>query len=812
MSAPEVGCFHCGLPIAAAGAVRVRVGDVEHVVCCRGCEAAALVIDAAGLLDYYRWRTQSGPRPVVAEDDPWSAYDRPETLQALERNGPLTVVNLLFEGVRCSACGWLIEHRLAQLLGVASVGLNPATARARVAFDAIPLSTILRTIATLGYRPHVLGRTDTLEVALHERRAAIKRLGVAGLGMMQVMMIAVAFYAGDHAGMTPVIRNYLRLISLLITVPVALYAGIPFYTGAWRVLSAGRLSMDVPVTLAVLLAFVASAINTLRGSGEVYFDSVTMFLFLLLLGRYLEMLARHRAGSTAEALVRMLPAVANRVTPAGDQQVPVSTLAVGDTVRIAVGDAFPADGTLAANDTLADESLITGEPEPVLKRAGDRVVAGTVNLLRPALVTLTALGTSTVLAGIVHLLERASTDRAARARLADRVAARFVACVLVGAVVTAIVWLTIDPARAFAATLAVLVATCPCALSLATPVAVTAAMGALARRGVLVTRADALEALANVNHAVLDKTGTLTVGRPQIVAVETSAPVNPSECTAIAAGLERASGHPLARAFETENPRPALDIRVTAGAGVEGIVDGSRYRIGHAAFVAECAGPRPVPLAEDGIHLGRPGEWLARFAVEDRPRPGVRAALGTLCDAGLTLEIASGDHAAAVAATAAAAGVATFAARQTPADKLARVRALQGAGARVMVIGDGINDAPCLGAADVSVAMASGSALAQATADLIVLGGDLAVVGTALALARRTRAIIRQNLLWAAGYNLVSLPLAACGLVPPWLAAVGMSLSSVLVVANSLRLARTTAPPARPAAATGQRHAIEALS
>jgi Cu2+-exporting ATPase len=797
-SAPD--CFHCGLPVPTGGAVGVRVDGVERIVCCHGCEAAALVIDAAGLGDYYRWRTANGPRPDEAAADAWSVYDRPETLAGLERQGEAHVVNLLFEGMRCSACGWLIEQRLVQLDGVVSVALNPATARARVEFQAIPLSMILRAVAALGYRPHVLGRTDTLEVALHERRAAIKRLGVAGLGMMQVMMIAVAFYAGDHAGMTPVIRNYLRLIQLLITAPVACYAGLPFFTGAWRALAARQLSMDVPVTLGVLLAFVASAFNALRGTGEIYFDSVTMFLFLLLLGRYLEMLARHRNASTTEALVRMLPATACRVGAGAEERVPLATLIAGDVVRVAVGEAFPADGRLADGETLADESLLTGEPEPVVKRTGDAIVGGTTNLLRPALVTLTALGSSTVLASIVRLLERASTDRPASTRLADRAASRFVACVLAGAAVTAAVWLYADPSRAFAATLAVLVATCPCALSLATPAAVAAAMAALARRGVLVTRADALEALATADHVVLDKTGTLTVGQPHIAAVDATVPADVSRCTAIAAGLERSSGHPLGRAFESVAALTATDIRIVVGAGVEGTVEGVRYRIGHSDFVAEWCGKRPHRLAADGVHLGRPGEWLARFAIDDRVRTGVRAAMRSLADAGLTLEIASGDHADAVAAVAAAAGVPRFAGRLTPADKLARVAELQAQGARVIVVGDGINDAPCLAAADVSIAMGSGSALAQSTADFIVLGGDLACVATAVALARRTRAIIRQNLVWAAGYNLLSLPLAAAGLVPPWLAAVGMSTSSVLVLANALRLSRIAAPrPARTA-------------
>lgn len=803
MTAHAPACFHCGLPVPQGVAVRVRIEGIEREVCCHGCEAAALVIDAAGLADYYAWRTTSAPRPAPDSDDQWAAFDRDDATRGFGRIGARTTVNLLLEGVRCSACGWLIEQRLLQLPGVTSVTMNPATARARIEFEGIALSSILRAIAALGYRPHVLGAADTLEVATRERRLALKRLGVAGFGMMQVMMIAVAFYAADGAGMSPVIREYLRLISLLITVPVALYAGLPFYIGALRALAARRLSMDVPVTLGVLLAFAASTVNTFRGTGQVYFDSVTMFLFLLLLGRYLEMLARHRAASTAEALARLLPQLARKVTPDGELQLPLAALAAGDTVRVAVGEAFPADGRLLGADALADESLLTGESAPVVKRSGDGVIGGTINLRAPAIVTLTSLGDSTVLAGIVRLLERASTERPARARLADRMAAQFVAFVLLAAVATALSWLYLDPARAFAATLAVLVVSCPCALSLATPVAVTAAMAALARRGILVTRADALEALALADVVLLDKTGTLTVGRPQITAVATRLPFTANECLGLAAGLERSSGHPLGHAFEAFEAAVVTELEVTAGAGVEGRVGKVRYRIGHADFVAELAGPRPVDFAEDGVHLGRPGQWLARFALEDRPRAGARAALRVLREAGLATEIVSGDHAAPVAALAAVLGIERHAARLTPADKLARVRALQHAGARVVVVGDGINDAPCLRAADVSIAIGSGSALAQANADLIIPGSDLRVIATAVATARRTRTIIRENLLWAGSYNLVSLSLAACGLVPPWLAAVGMSASSLLVVANALRLSRTGAPVA-PAAPPGE--------
>lgn len=801
-------CFHCGEAIPAGRELAASVGGVPQAFCCHGCAAAAALIDGAGLSDYYRWRTVSGVKPAAGVADLWSAYDRAQSTPGVQRDGGVARVNLLIEGMRCSACGWLVEHRLRQLSGVSEVSLNPATARAHVVYGDIPLSFILRSIAMLGYQPHVLGAADTIEVATRERRTALKRLAVAGFGMMQVMMIAVALYEAPSAGMSPVIREYLRITALLVTTPVLLYAGAPFFAGALASLRARRLGMDVPVALGLVLAFAASSVNALRGVGEVYFDSVVMFLFLLLFGRYLEMIARHRAGSAAEALARVLPAITRRLTALGEEQVPVAALAAGDRIRVAAGEVIPADGRLVACDALVDESLTTGESRPVAKRDGAGVVGGTINLLRPVVVEVTATGPTTVLAGIARLLERASTERPRRTLLADQAAGWFVACVLVGAAVTATAWLWFDPARALTATLAVLVATCPCALSLATPVAVTAAITALARRGILVSRPDALEALARIDYALLDKTGTLTTGQVRVSREEVVGPADAAECRSLAAALEYASGHPYAVAFTGAALAVAADVRVITGAGVEGTVGGRRLRIGRAEFVAEIAGGRPAGLEADGVHLGESGRWLARFELEDQPRAAIHDSLERLRTAGIALEISSGDAVAAVERIAAVAGIDRWSARQAPADKLARVRALRLEGYRVAVVGDGANDAPGLGAADVSVAIGSGSALARADADLILVGGDLGAIGAAVAHARSARVVIRENLLWAAAYNLASLPLAALGFVPPWAAAVGMSASSLFVVANSLRLSRVRieqpAPPVvalRPAAA-----------
>jgi Cu2+-exporting ATPase len=798
------GCFHCGEPIPAGVRLVVTLEGESRGVCCIGCRCAAELIRDAGLGDYYRFRTVAGPRPDTESDDVWSTYDRPEVRDPLvAREDAGLVVNLLIEGLRCSACSWLIGERLARLPGITSANVNPATARARIAFDPARagLAAVLRSVAELGYRPHVLGAADTLEVATRERRVALKRLAVAGFGMMQVMMIATALYVGAIDGMDPMIREYLRITCLVMTTPVLFYAGQPFFAGAIASLRARHIGMDVPVAIGIGLAFIASSWNTFLHRGDVYFDSVTMFVFLLLTGRYVEMLARHRAGSTAEALMRLVPSTAQRIVEGRRERVPVAQLAAGDRVFVSVGECFPADG-LVRDATESDEALLTGESLPVAKPPGARVIAGALNSGAPVEVELTAVGQSTALAGIVRLLERAQTERPRIARMADRAASWFVTRVLLGAALVAGVWLVVDPSRAFEATLAVLVVTCPCALSLATPTAITAATASLARMGMLVTRADALEALARADTVLFDKTGTLTLGRPRLERVTTHDGDRTMVLT-IAAALERASAHPLAQAFDDVAAEPATESLIRPGEGVEGCVDGLRYRIGTAEFVAGLAGPEPAGLAKAGIHLGGAGRWLASFELGDTLRPQAARIVRELTELGLAPSIASGDHASAVAATAAEVGIEQWHARLLPADKLALIERLGAGGARVLAVGDGINDAPALRAASVSLALGSGSALAQASADLVALRGDLSALPQAVRLARRTTRVIRQNLAWSAAYNLVALPVAALGLVPPWLAAVGMSASSLLVVLNALRLARrappaTAAPPASP--------------
>ncbi len=813
----ESVCFHCGDPMPRGERRTVEIDGVARPVCCPGCEAVATLIAGQGLSDFYRFRSGVSARPQ-ADDDQWQAWDRTElqSKYVSEHADSTCSLTLMAEGITCSACTWLIENALADVPGVVDVQANPATARVTLRWtpSRIPLSRLLRRIAGLGYRPHPVGSDGALSVAVRERRAALKRLALAGLGMMQVMMYAVALYAGAiHDDMDPVFVHFLRTVSLLVATPVVFYAGAPFFRGAWRDIRARRPGMDVPVALAIAAAYAASLWHTFTGGGEVYFDSVTMFIFFLTVARFLEMTARHRANRGLEALAGLLPTTATRMIDGNSERVALSELRVGDRVRVAAGEAVPADGRIIDGHTHLDESMLTGEYRARGRGPGDEISAGTVNAGTAVDMRIERLADDTLLASIVRLLEQAQSHRPAITRLADRIARHFVTAVLLAAAATGVVWWHLDPSRAFEIVLAVLVVSCPCALSLATPATLVSATGRLARQGVLVANPGAMETLARADRVVIDKTGTLTRGRITIQRIEDRRGLGGPQCARLAAALERHSAHPLATAFRDWHDTPdASAVTEHRGDGLEGTVAGQRLRLGRPVWVAALS-DTAVPNHEDThtlIALGDETGIIATFALADDLRPATAETLGGLVEAGLHVEIASGDSEPAVAAIADTVGIDDWHAGMHPADKLARIEALQAAGHRVVMVGDGVNDAPVLAAADVAVAMGAGSALARANADLILLGEELATIGEARRTAQRTVSTIRQNLAWAACYNLAALPLAASGVLAPWLAAIGMSLSSLVVVGNALRLARpsrtATRPVARPAT-TREAHA-----
>jgi len=795
-------CWHCGEPLPAADVPRARVAGRERAVCCQGCRAAAEWIDQLGLADYYRLRSapaQRAPDAVEAARTS-STWMRPELERHVVRalDGDTNEAVVLVEGLRCSACVWLIERTLGALPGVVGVQVSATARRARIVWRSgqCSLAAILEALLRTGYRALPLDAAALDDSRRREQRTALKQLVVAGFGSMQAMMYASGLYFGAFDGIDATSRDLLRWIGLLVATPVVFYAARPFFAGAVRTLRARRLGMDVPVAIAIALIYAASLIEAWRGGAEVYFDSVSMFVFFLLTGRYLEMRARHRAGDLNDALARLAPTMAERIRDDGSlERVGAIELAPGDRVLVPAGGIIPADGVLVGERCRVDESLICGESAPVAKQDGDALVAGSVLVEGPARMRVEQVGGGTVLAGIVALVTRAATERPRLAAAGERAAAGFVARVLALAALTAIGWGFIDPARAFTATLAVLVVSCPCAFALAVPAALTRALGVLARHGVLVARPDAIEGLAAATHVVFDKTGTLT--EPSLTVDHIDAVATDRQAAlALAAALARGSRHPVALALAGAAGRGSASPEVQAprtepGAGIEAVVAGRRVRLGRADFAAP--GVAVPPGLADAVVLADEAGVIAAFRLSERLRPDAAAASAALAADGLTLEIASGDDATKVAAAAGRLGIDHWQARLRPADKLARLTALRAGGARVIAVGDGINDAPVLAGADVSVALASGAELAQVTSDIVLAGERLGALAEARAIARQALAILRQNQRWALCYNLAAVPLGALGFVPPWLAALGMSVSSLVVVLNALRIGRRDA-------------------
>jgi len=806
-SDPDATCFHCGLPNPPGSSYTTVIDGAARRMCCPGCVAVAELIVQSGLGDYYRYRAEPGANPerdVTARLDDLLRYDQPGLQKTFVRGegSDLRRVTLALRGMRCAACVWLIDRHLRRQPGVVDVTVNLANERAELCWrdDETRLSAILSALGSLGYgaQPY---RPDWQEAARRaEYRSALRRLALAGIGAMQVMMYAVGLYAGAIQGMETAHRDFLRLVSALVTTPIVVYSARPFFASAWRDLRNRRLGMDVPVSLAIAIAYGASLVAILLRTGEVYFDSVCMFVFLLSLGRFLEMRARHRAGAAVDAALRRTPESATRIVPGGQEVVTPYELEVGDRVLVKPGETIPADGRVVDGRGWVNESMLTGEHWPRSKQPGEEVVGGTQNGESPLVVAVERVGADTVLAGIVRLMDRAAGDKPPIARLADRVAQVFVPSVLVLAAVVAIAWWRVDPSRAFWVTLSVLVVSCPCALSLATPAALTAATGGMLRRGLLVTRGHVLEGLNRITHVVFDKTGTLTQGRFRLARIVLIGSESAPSVLAIARALESRSEHPIARAFHATDevpPATAVGVTAAAGLGVEGIVDGRTYRIGGARWVGELTGPATVPDPPDGdgvwILLGNDIGPVCWFALEDTLRPEAPAAVRRLRALGLDVELLSGDASNAVQAAAAALGIERYLAGATPAAKLAHVRQLQDGGAVVLMVGDGINDAPVLGVAQVSVAMGGGTDLAMIRADAVLLKEDLGGLIAALSLARAARRVMLENLAWSAAYNAIALPLAALGFVAPYWAALGMSVSSLVVVLNAVRLGRMPA-------------------
>ncbi len=808
-SAAPTPCYHCGQPLPDVvdhAAWTVHIAGEAHTMCCPGCAAVAQTIVDLGQESYYRDRTAYAASAEHAQQLPpeLQLYDNADPRFALDEDSRESTFTV--EGIRCAACVWLIENRLTRLPGVDAAQLNVATERLYVRWrsnDCQP-GDILGALHTIGYAAYPYDADRHAGQQQRASKALGRQLFVAGLSMMQVMMYVAPFYLAHGDGtLDDSMASLMRWASLLLTLPAICYSALPFWRGAWASLRARALGMDVPVALGIAAAFGASLVATVTGKGEVWFDSVTMFIFLLLCSRYLELGARRKAGTALERLQHALPASASLLEnyPASGAAtiVRAAALAVDNIIVIKPGEAVAADSVIIEGRTSLDLSLLSGESAPVPKTVGDAIPGGAINAGSVVLARVTRKAQDSTLSDLVKLINRAGGEKPRIALWADRVAAYFVAGLLVFALAAFTFWFWHDgnAARAWPIAIAVLVVSCPCALSLATPTALAAAIDNLLRQGVLVTGPQTLETLHRTTHVILDKTGTLTWGRPVLQGIQQLGAMRADFCLQVAAALETGSAHPLARAVISAADEAgrhhwsASDLRETAGCGLEGMVHNRRYRLGSAQFVAGIAGLAPEHVVVDGVtpvYLGAEGQWLACLQLHDGLRPDAQETVDYFRQRGKTVVLVSGDDDVLARRVGDQLGIETTVGGYLPADKLNFVQQMQRRGCVVAMIGDGINDAAVLGAADVSFAMGSGAALAQAHADAVLLNGRLGAVADSARVAERTMRIIRQNLGWAMVYNAIAIPAAAMGLLNPWLSGVGMALSSAVVVLNALRL------------------------
>ncbi|WP_298808032.1 heavy metal translocating P-type ATPase [uncultured Psychrobacter sp.] len=904
-------CFHCGDPVPQPPFYAEILGQSREM-CCMGCQLAAQSIVEAGLEQYYLDRSEiNRTASLPTQLTRLEVYDHDEIKsQFVYAQDGMSVAELSVNNLRCAACTWLIESRLDELEGIGKCQVNLTNQRMRVIWneDKLPISRILAVINEIGYeaKPY---RQDTHEAMLaRHNNQMLLRLGIAALGSMQAMMYAVALYFGEYSDMLIFQRDFLRWVSLFVSTPVFFYAGIPFFTSAWSAIRARQVNMDVPVSLALIITFFASLYATITGQGETYYDSVSMFIFFLLAGRYIEHNARLKAATMANDLVVVEPVLVQKIAedksaaehilqllkenasqqdelikseltenettkgesatvepmpdfmqrmdanvhtltsliaqdwqqsrnqqsalsqPEGDieskQMVTAHSLQVGDIILVEAGSEIISDGILLSSTATVSQSLLTGEGDLIIKSQGDYIVGGAQNDSQPFEMLVTALPKDSQIGLIDRLMNRAMSEKPKLAQQADKLARWFVARILVLSVLVFVGWYIVDPSQAIWATVAVLVATCPCALSLATPIALTVSTNRLASYGFLTTRGHTLQTLAEITHVAFDKTGTLTYGKPNLLNIELVTPKSQTESDglsstaqkdmllAIASALEVGSRHPIAHAlltaaYQLHLPSTQAVQHYPAG-GVEAMIDGTVYRIGHKDFALDRTDNSGNDIdANDDLTIdlvaqrassavvlsyqntdSKKWQALACFYFNDKVRDSAQSMLNTLKELGIESVMLTGDPSPQALVMAENLGMQAAYNGLSPTDKVNHIQQLQANGAVVLMVGDGINDAPVLAAADVSTSIAGAADLAQVSSDSIILNGQIEAITAAKRISDKTERIIKQNFRWALAYNSIVLIPAALGYVPPWLAAIGMSLSSLFVVLNALRLKR----------------------
>lgn len=808
-----VSCIHCGLPVPPG----LVVPDTNEQFCCNGCRTVYHIINASGLDRFYRLRESAGEAGQRAKitDRTYAEFDDPTFADLYIRPGEHNTVELYLEGIHCSACVWLVEKLPRVRPGVVAARLDLRQARVEITWDpqSVNLSQIARTLDNLGYPPHPAKDVRARDARRALDRKFLIRIGVAAACAGNVMTIAFALYGGAFTGMDPQYARFFRWISLFLGLIALLWPGAIFFRGALAALRTRTAHLDLPIAIALAVGALAGVINVFRDAGEIYFDSLTMLVFLLLVGRWIQHRQQRWAADAVELLYSLTPSSVRVVRDGATAEVPIEAVQQNELAEVRAGESIPIDGTVAAGKSTVDQSLLTGESVPIPVAPQDTVAAGTTNVAATLRIRVGATGEHTRVGKLMRLVERCAQERAPIVRFADRVAGWFVVIVLALATLTFALWLWLDPSRAAANTVALLIVSCPCALGLATPLAVTVAIGQAAKRGILIKGGDALELLARPATLLLDKTGTLTQGRTRVVTWH-----GPEHLKPLVAALEAHSSHPIALALahdlrNDDTPAPTItDVQQTTGAGITGHVhttplppsaapgEGQKETtlttpllIGSPAFLQSRGITVPDELAEATAQLIADTQTPVQIAVDgvcravaglrDPLRPDANAALNTLARRGWEIRMASGDHPDVVTAVGRELGLPAHASLggMTPEDKLNTVKNLQ-ANQPVVMVGDGVNDAAALAAANVGLAVHGSAEASLAAADIYISRPGLNHIVSVVGSARRTVSTIRRALVASLAYNATAATLAILGIIGPLLAAILMPLSSLTVV------------------------------
>lgn len=800
-------CLHCGLPVPT---LLVKAHD-SHQFCCAGCEAVWTVLNQCGLEEYYRLREtyqSQQPRPAKVSGKSFDYLDNPDFLSRYSQGNTQGGIRFTFylEGVHCVACSWLVEKVLIEREGAAFASLNIGKAVVEIVFDPtrVKLSALASALDRLGYTPHVLGTESVTENVRKETRKLMARMGIAGACAGNIMLLAISSYFGEYSGMDSNVASLFRWISLGLALPAVTYSAWPFYKGAWSGLRHRALHMDLPISLGIIAAFAMSLTATILERGEVYFDSVSMLVFLLLAGRLVLNRAGRWAADSAENLLRLEAKTARKIEQGRPIVIPLSEVEVNDKLQVLPAETVPVDGIVIEGTGYIMQAHLTGESVPISVAPGDTIYAGSVVVIAPIVIMATQVGEATRLHQLAVLMSNAATRRAPLTALTDRIAGYFVAAVLLMTTITAAYWWFRDPSHALWNAAAMLVVTCPCALGLATPIALAVAMGRAARNGIFIRGADGIERLASIEHVILDKTGTLTAGELSLAEQHyvTTDKVEQQEILLAVATIEAQSGHIFARAFAPyylahlttagSSAEQATSIETTPGKGVSGYIQGDRFAVGSELFMEQidCIVPdsfeqyaqRATNSGHSICYVARDHQVVALFVLADKANKKSLTAIQELKQMGLTVELLSGDSPASTLHTAQTLDITTFRGGVSPEQKLERVQEILAQNKKVAMVGDGINDSAALSAATVGVSAAGAADIARNAADVFVSGRGPDAIAEAIRRARHALKIVKINIAIGIAYNIVGATLAITGHVSPLTAAILMPLSSLTVL------------------------------